>query len=111
VRHMGGAIAKVADDATAFSHRQAGFLVNYHALVFAPAVREVSAASVAAFSKAIEPFASGKIMPNFLNADEGEKRDRAAYPGLKQMHLGMLKLRFDPANLLRFARTPGSRLA
>jgi FAD/FMN-containing dehydrogenase len=111
VRHMGGAIAKVADDATAFSHRQAGFLVNYHALVFAPAVREVSAASVAAFSKAIEPFASGKIMPNFLNADEGEKRDRAAYPGLKQMHLGMLKWRFDPANLLRFARTPGSRLA
>jgi FAD/FMN-containing dehydrogenase len=111
VRHMGGAIAKVADDATAFAHRNAGFLVNYHALVFAPTVREVSSASVAAFTKTLEPFASGKIMPNFLNGDEGVERDRAAHPGLKQMHLAMLKARFDPANLLRFARTPGSRPA
>lgn len=111
VRHLGGAITNVADGVTAFAHRNAAFLVNYHALVFAPTVREVSNASVTAFTNAIQPFASGKLMPNFLNGDEGEKRDRAAYPGLKQMHLAMLKARFDPANLLRFARTPGSRPA
>jgi FAD/FMN-containing dehydrogenase len=111
VRHLGGAVAEVSDDATAFAHRNAGFLVNYHALVFAPFVREIAAASVAAFTKTLEPFASGKIMPNFLNGDEGVERDRAAHPGLKQMHLAMLKARFDPANLLRFARTPGSRPA
>jgi hypothetical protein len=111
IRHLGGAIANVADDATAFAHRNAAFLVNYHALVFAPTVREVSNASVTAFTNAIQPFATGKIMPNFLNGDEGVERDRAAHPGLKQMHLAMLKARFDPANLLRFARTPGSRPA
>jgi FAD/FMN-containing dehydrogenase len=111
IRHLGGAIANVADDATAFAHRNAAFLVNYHALVFAPTVREVSNASVTAFTNAIQPFVTGKIMPNFLNGDEGIERDRAAHPGLKQMHLAMLKARFDPANLLRFARTPGSRPA
>lgn len=109
VRHLGGAVARVADDATAFSHRKAGFLVNYHALVFAHAVREVATASVPAFIEAIRPFSTQQIMPNFLNADEGLERDRAAYPGLKNMRLALLKTRFDPANLLRFARTPGSR--
>lgn len=109
VRHLGGAVARVAEEATAFAHRKASFLVNYHALVFAPLVREVAAASVSAFIEAIQPFATWQIMPNFLNADEGLERDRAAYPGLKNMRLALLKARFDPANLLRFARTPGSR--
>ena len=57
--------------------------MNYHALVFAAVVCEISNASVAAFTKTLEPFASGKIMPNFLNGDEGVERDRAAHPGLK----------------------------
>ena len=111
VRHMGGAVARVDDDATAFAHRKANFFVNYHAMVFAPPVREVAKMSVEQFTNTLEPFATGPIMPNFINADEGLERDHAAYPGLKTIRLAMLKSRFDPANVLRFARTPGSRPA
>jgi FAD/FMN-containing dehydrogenase len=110
VRHMGGAIARVSDTHTAFSHRRAAFLVNYHALVFAPFVQAVSEASVAAFTAALEPLATGAIMPNFLNADEGVARDLAAYPGANLARLAALKARVDEANTLRFARTPGSRI-
>jgi FAD/FMN-containing dehydrogenase len=109
VRHLGGAVAQVADDATAFAHRRAGFLVNYHAIAFAPFVAETSEGSVVRFTDMIEPFALGTIMPNFVIADEGLERDQAAYPGVKSMQLSSLKARFDPSNLLRFARTPGSR--
>jgi FAD/FMN-containing dehydrogenase len=109
VRHLGGAVAQVADETTAFAHRRAGFLVNYHAIAFAPFVVEVSRASVEVFADTVEPFALGTIMPNFVVADEGAERDHAAYPALKTTQLSSLKARFDPKNMLRFARTPGSR--
>jgi hypothetical protein len=79
--------------------------------MFAPPVREVSKMSVEKFTNTLEPFTTGPIMPNFINADEGLERDQAAYLGLKTMRLAMLKSRFDPMNILRFARTPGLRPA
>ncbi|MCA9837511.1 MAG: FAD-binding oxidoreductase [Trueperaceae bacterium] len=109
LRQLGGAVANISHEVTAFAHRNAAFLLNYHALVFSPEVRAKSQLSVSAFSKLFAPVASGEIMPNFLNGDEGEARDHAAYPGLKSMRLAMLKARFDPENRLRYARTPGSR--
>ena len=82
---------------------------NYHALVFALFVREFSAASVQSFTDAMQPLSTEQIMPNFINGDEGAARDQAADSNWQTMRLLTLKTRFDPSNLLRFARTPSSR--
>jgi FAD binding domain len=109
VRHLGGAMARVPDDATAFAHRRTAFLVNVRAVVLDPRWRASAVSSVKDFAGVLQPFASGSVSPNFVGSDEGLERDRAAYPGLKTMRLSLLKMRFDPKNLFCFARTPGSR--
>lgn len=111
VRHLGGAISDVPNDATAFAHRDAAFLVNFRILILEPSLHTPAAKYTRTFTQAIKPFVTGHILPNFLSGDEGLERDRAAYPGLKNMRLSMLKARFDHDNLMAYARTPGSRSA
>ena len=109
LRHLGGAIASTPDDASAFGHRHAGFLANFRVLITGPNAHGTATQYVQAFTDRVKPFATGSILPNFIDGDEGLERDRAAYPDLKTMRVSLLKARFDPDNLFAFARTPGSR--
>jgi FAD binding domain len=109
VRHLGGAIAKVSDDSTAFAHRHAKFLTNFRVLLSNPSEQDAAQKYTQIVTQKLQAFTTGSILPNFVVGDEGTARDQAAYPGLKNMRLSMLKARFDRDNTFAYARTPGSR--
>ena len=95
---LGGAVADVDENATAYSHRKAAYAVNCNASWEngdpAPHVEWARD-----FSRALEPHSMG-VYVNFLG-DEGEERARAAYGPEKYARLVELKDRFDPTNFFR----------
>ena len=99
LRVLGGAMARVAPDSTAFAHRGSRILANLAAFYEGPDDRPVKEAWVAEFAAAIRQGDSGAYV-NFL-ADEGEARVRAAYPGATWDRLAAIKRRYDPDNLFR----------
>jgi FAD/FMN-containing dehydrogenase len=97
--HLGGAVARVAEDATAYSHRDAAHAININA-VWLPDDPEPDRhiAWVRRLFAALEPYATG-VYVNFLGA-EGPARVEAAYGRDKYQRLVGLKTRWDPSNFL-----------
>jgi FAD/FMN-containing dehydrogenase len=99
LRVLGGAMARVSADATAFAHRKSRMMVNLAALYEKPEEKEIHEAWVTKFASAIQQSDKGAYV-NFL-ADEGEARVCAAYPGPTWKRLQEIKSRYDPTNLFR----------
>ncbi len=99
LRTLGGAMARVPADATAFAHRQSKIMVNVAALYERPDEIAVHGPWVEAFAAALHQGDDGAYV-NFLG-DEGEARIRAAYPGSTWDRLRQIKARYDPTNLFR----------
>lgn len=99
LRTLGGAMARVPVDATAFAHRQSPIMVNVAALFERPDEGEVHGPWVDGFAAALHQADDGAYV-NFLG-DEGEKRIRAAYPGATWDRLRQIKARYDPTNMFR----------
>lgn len=100
VYHLGGAVGRVAADATAFGPREAGHNINmFGAWEPGRDDRERHVAWVREFSDAMAPYAVGKYV-NFLN-DEEPDGVREAY-GQRWQRLVGLKRRLDPDNLFRY---------
>jgi FAD/FMN-containing dehydrogenase len=101
VFQLGGAVARVPADATAFTQRDAAYNVNINA-VWLPddpeAERHVQWADDA--FAALQPAARDRSYINFL-ADERQERVRAAYGPRAYGRLVALKRRYDPDNVLR----------
>jgi FAD/FMN-containing dehydrogenase len=95
---LGGAVRRVADEATAFSGRAAGFAVNVNAVAL-PEEYADQAAWARRFGHALRPLSAGVYM-NFLH-DEGQDRIRAAYGPAKYERLAALKKVWDPDNFFR----------
>ena len=95
---LGGAVRRVADEATAFSGRSAGFAVNVNA-VAGPEDYAEQAAWARRFGRALHPLSAGVYM-NFLD-EEGQDRVRAAYGPTKYRRLADLKAVWDPGNFFR----------
>jgi FAD/FMN-containing dehydrogenase len=100
IRALGGAMARVPADATAFAHRQSRIMLNV-AAIYDPSTsrRSEHVAWVAGLSAALDDGDPGAYA-GFL-ADEGEKRVRAAYPGATWERLTAVKETYDPQNLFR----------
>jgi hypothetical protein len=79
LRVLGGAMARVAPDATAFAHRRRRVMVNVAAMYVGPTDRVVKEAWVRDLADALRRGDEGAYV-NFVN-DEGPERVRAAYPG------------------------------
>jgi FAD/FMN-containing dehydrogenase len=99
IRVLGGAMARVPADATAFAHRASRIMVNVAALYEAPEEQLTHEAWCDAFAAALHQDDDG-VYVNFL-VDEGEDRIRAAYPGPTWDRLAEIKARYDPTNLFR----------
>lgn len=99
LRVLGGAMARVPSDATAFAHRASRIMVNVAAFYDGPEDKAVRDAWVSDFASALQQGDAGAYV-NFL-ADEGEARVRAAYPGRTWERLTEIKARYDPDNLFR----------
>jgi FAD/FMN-containing dehydrogenase len=99
LRVLGGAMARIPEDATAFAHRGRRIMVNVAALYERPEDKTVNEAWIADFATELnQGDTSGYV--NFLG-DEGEARVRAAYPGSTWDRLAAIKRRYDPTNLFR----------
>ncbi len=99
LRVLGGAMARIPADATAFAHRASRIMVNLAAFYEGPEDRAVRQVWVADFAAALRQSDGGAYV-NFLG-DEGEARVREAYPGATWDRLAAIKARYDPANLFR----------
>jgi FAD/FMN-containing dehydrogenase len=99
LRVLGGAIARVPVDATAYAHRTSPIMVNVAAFYEGEADRQGREAWVAELSGALDQGDDG-VYVNFLGV-EGEARLRAAYPGPTWDRLALVKARYDPDNLFR----------
>ena len=94
---LGGATTRPAPESTAYAHRDAQFVMNFHGRWENPADDERCVSWARSFYKTSAPFASGGVYVNFLTADEGD-RVRAAY-GSNYPRLAQVKRKYDPDNL------------
>jgi FAD/FMN-containing dehydrogenase len=99
LRVLGGAMARVPVEATAFAHRQSRIMVNVAAFYEGAEDRLVREAWVTDFAAALLQDDSGAYV-GFIG-DEGESRIREAYPGATWDRLAAIKRRYDPSNLFR----------
>jgi len=99
LEHFGGAMRRIATEATAFPHRQLDYDIVITSMWTDPAEAERNIAWTRAFSDALQPFAPAAVYVNYLGV-EGEERVRAAY-GANYNRLVALKHQYDPTNLFR----------
>jgi FAD/FMN-containing dehydrogenase len=99
LRVLGGAMARVPADATAFAHRAQPILVNVAAFYEGPDDKPRRQAWVDGFRDALR----GDNLAAYVNfiGDEGSARVRDAYPPATWERLARIKARYDPDNLFR----------
>jgi FAD/FMN-containing dehydrogenase len=100
VQHLGGAVARVAPDATAFGERSAPFLLNVIASTFTADGYDDAVDWAQATHAAVTPALTGGAYVNFLSS-EGDERVRAAYGAANYERLVALKNEYDPTNVFR----------
>ena len=100
LRVLGGAIARVPDDATAFAHRQRRIMVNLAAFYQGSKDKPLRQRWLERFATTLSPVDDGAYV-NFLG-DDGPARIRQAYPGPTWDRLVAVKRRWDPDNLFRY---------
>jgi FAD/FMN-containing dehydrogenase len=97
IRVLGGAVARVSAEATAFAHRNSRIMVNVAAMYERPGESVVHEPWGMEFAEALRQDDGGAYV-NFLG-EEGEARVRQAYPGTTWERLTAIKGRYDPTNL------------
>jgi len=96
---LGGAIARVAPEATAFPHRDAGWLINIPASWRPPADTDKEVRWVRDTFAALQPVCSGGAYVNFMDHDE-QAAGQVAY-GATLRRLQQVKALYDPQNVFR----------
>jgi FAD/FMN-containing dehydrogenase len=99
IRVLGGALAQVPADATAYAHRSQPIMVNVAAFYTTEADREVRKAWATQFARALQPNEDAAYV-GFLT-DDGQARIRAAYPPATWDRLQKIKSTYDPTNMFR----------
>jgi FAD/FMN-containing dehydrogenase len=99
IAHVGGAMARVAANATAWPNRDAHFIMNVHTRWRDKAQDQGCIAWARHLFEAAAPFASGSVYVNFMPDDEKDRVEKAY--GTNYRRLAEIKRRYDPSNLFR----------
>jgi FAD/FMN-containing dehydrogenase len=111
IEGLGGAVARVGEDATAYTHRDAAFDLLLSSVWEDPAEDEANVEWTRDTFASLAPSMRDSVYVNYLG-NEGAERVREAYGPAKYERLVELKDRYDPANLFRLNQNiPPSRLA
>jgi FAD/FMN-containing dehydrogenase len=102
---LGGAVSRVAADATAYTHREAQFVLNVHGRWADPTKDAECVAWARRLFDAAAPFATGGVYVNFLTQEESA-RIPAAY-GSNYARLAAIKKQYDPDNVFRVNQNIG----
>jgi FAD/FMN-containing dehydrogenase len=111
--HMGGAVARVSPDATAYAARD----VAHNIVIDAAWLPEEDDALgtpetewTREFLRALDPYRAG-VYVNFLDADDDARRVRDAYGDETYLRLAEIKAKYDPDNVFRNNKNiePGNR--
>lgn len=100
LRVLGGAIARIAPDATAYGHRNFPGMAQVVAFLEGNGDRPRKQAWIDGFAKDLNPTGNGAAYVNFIG-DEGPERVRDAYPAATFKRLQQIKAKVDPKNLFR----------
>ena len=99
LRVLGGAMARVPAQATAFAHRASRLMVHLAAVYQRPEDAAEHRAWVDRLAAALhDGHGEARAYVNFVG-DEGEARVHDAYPGPTWDRLAAIKARYDPTNL------------
>jgi hypothetical protein len=100
VEHMGGAVSRMGQNATAYNYREAqyNFLIVGIWNDVAEDARTIQ--WVRGLWQALQPFSTGNIYVNY-ESDVGVDRVQAAYGAAKYERLVALKNTYDPTNVFR----------
>jgi FAD/FMN-containing dehydrogenase len=96
---LGGAIARVGPQETAYTHRAAPYLLNINSR-WENGDAEPHTTWTRTFWEAMRPYSAGGVYVNFLG-QEGSERVLEAYGQEKFERLTALKNRYDPHNFFR----------
>jgi FAD/FMN-containing dehydrogenase len=99
LRALGGAMARVPADATAFAHRGSRILASLAALVPTRDDLPAHLAWVDGYAETLQQGDRGRYV-NFL-MDEGPEAVASAFPGETGRRLAAIKRRYDPTNVFR----------
>jgi FAD/FMN-containing dehydrogenase len=97
---MGGALARIDEEATAFGQRTAPWNIHYLSMWPDPTDTETNVAYTRGTATAMKPWTTGRAYLNFIG-DEGKGRVEAAFGPEKYARLQALKDKWDPGNLFR----------
>jgi hypothetical protein len=101
IEDLGGAVARVDRDATAFNFRDYSYNLAIIGRWADPAQNDAGVARTRGVHEAMQPFAAG-VYVNYLSVGEQPDRVRAAYGEEKFARLVALKDRYDPTNRFCF---------
>ena len=94
-------MARTAPGATAFSQRQAPYLINCIARTPTAEGFEANRAWARGTREAMAKFGAGQMYVNYTG-DADEDKVRASYPAETYARLAAVKAHYDPANRFRF---------
>jgi FAD/FMN-containing dehydrogenase len=109
IAHVGGAMARVPANATAWPNRNAHFILNAHTRWRDKSQDKSCIAWARELFDTTAPYASGSVYINFMPDDENERVEKAYGPNYRR--LTEIKRRYDPNNLFRMNQniSPSSR--
>jgi FAD/FMN-containing dehydrogenase len=99
IAHVGGAMARIAPETTAWPNRAAHFIMNVHTRWRDQAQDSSCIEWARRFFDATAPFASGSAYVNFMADDESARVEKVY--GANYRRLVKIKRRYDPDNLFR----------
>jgi len=100
IAHVGGAMSRIAADATAYPQRDSHFIMNVHTRWREAAEDETCIGWARKLFDAAAPHATGSVYVNFMPADESDRVPEGAY-GANYTRLARAKAKYDPGNLFR----------
>ena len=99
IAHIGGAMARVAVNETAYPHRSSHFIMNVHTRWGDPAKDKDCIAWARTLFDRMKPYSTGSAYVNFMPEDE-ERPVASAY-GENGPRLSLIKGKYDPGNFFR----------
>lgn len=102
VRTLGGAIARVPDEESAFAHRSAGFNISVDASWSDPALDDTAIDWARSAWDALAPYSTGGVYVNFAGLDDDGDLRKATL-GRSAQRLDEIRRRYDPEGLFEAA--------